>query len=63
MAVPLNDGSTVYNVVEMDGYAQTINGVAMTILEVGPSGLVLLAQGTTVPTAGTGFAKGARASC
>lgn len=53
-------GASNFNIVQMDGYAETVNSVAITTLQADQDGNILLAAGTTVPTdASSGYAKGA----
>ncbi len=57
--VPRNSNFTVYTAMQATGEAETINSVAVTGVLADGNGDLLIATGTTVPTAGsTGFAKG-----
>ena len=54
-----NTKETTYDTVKFSGTSVTINSVTMTVLQNDPSGNVLFAVGTTVPTnASAGFSKG-----
>lgn len=54
-----NGKVTNYNAVQFDGISETVNSVNITVLMADPSGDILFAQGTTVPTNGSsGYAKG-----
>lgn len=53
-----NGKVTNYNAVQLDGISETVNSVSITVLLADPSGNILFAQGTTVPTDGSsGYAK------
>lgn len=55
-----NGKVTNYNAVQFDGISETVNSVDIVVLMADPSGNILWAQGTTVPTNGSsGYAKGA----
>lgn len=54
-----NGKVTNYNAVQFDGISETVNSVNITVLMADPSGNILWASGTTVPTDGSaGYAKG-----
>lgn len=57
--VPRNSKMTVFNGVQMDGAAETVNSVAIVTYLADKVGDILLCTGTSVPTDGsTGYAKG-----
>lgn len=54
-----NGKATNYNAVQFDGISETVNSVNITVLMADPSGDILFAIGTTVPTdTSSGYAKG-----
>lgn len=54
-----NGKVTNFNAIQYDGISETINSVAISVYTADPSGDILLAAGTTVPTNGSsGYAKG-----
>lgn len=54
-----NGKVTNYNAVQFDGISETVNSVNITVLMADPSGNILFATGTTVPTdTSSGYAKG-----
>lgn len=54
-----NVKETTYDTVKFSGTAATVNSVSITVLQNDPSGNILYAIGTTVPTNGSsGYAKG-----
>ncbi len=60
MAGTPGKGSTNVDVIQLDGSSETVNSVSITTLMRDPSGNILMAQGTTTPTAGSsGYAVGA----
>ena len=60
MAKPRNAKITSYNAVQLEGAAETVNSVAITVYLADKNGNILICDGTTVPTDGSaGYAKGA----
>ena len=59
MAKPRNAKITSYNAVQLDGAAETVNSVAITVYLANKNGDILLCDGTTIPTdTSSGYAKG-----
>lgn len=59
MSVPRNSNFTVYTALQASGASEKVGAETITPILADPSGDILIAQGTTVPTDGTsGYAKG-----